>query len=297
MRHISELANTHIWRYLKILIGSLIAGLGYSTFIIPAKLLASGLSGIAVIVYYMIDLPIGLQLIVYNIPIVYLAYRVFGKLYAIDTIIGTVMLSVAIDATSFIGNYHLVEDPILNSVFGGALVGIGCGIVFRANSNGGGFDVLGAVIKKYYSLDLGTVVFGFNLIIILVGIVLFNVSIGLYTLINMYIVGEITNKVVAGFNRKKLVIIISPFSEIIGWTIIQHIGRGVTFLNGEGAYSHKNQKVIFAVVNLTQVSKVKLIVNAIDPTAFMIITDTSEVAGRGFTIKMPEKHSSKDLTE
>ena len=241
MRHISELANTHIWRYLKILIGSLIAGLGYSTFIIPAKLLASGLSGIAVIVYYMIDLPIGLQLIVYNIPIVYLAYRVFGKLYAIDTIIGTVMLSVAIDATSFIGNYHLVEDPILNSVFGGVLVGIGCGIVFRANSNGGGFDVLGAVIKKYYSLDLGTVVFGFNLIIILVGIVLFNVSIGLYTLINMYIVGEITNKVVAGFNRKKLVIIISPFSEIIGWTIIQHIGRGVTFLNGEGAYSHKNQ--------------------------------------------------------
>ena len=186
MRHISELANTHIWRYFKILIGSLIAGLGYSTFIIPAKLLASGLSGIAVIVYYMIDLPIGLQLIVYNIPIVYLAYRVFGKLYAIDTIIGTVMLSVAIDATSFIGNYHLVEDPILNSVFGGVLVGIGCGIVFRANSNGGGFDVLGAVIKKYYSLDLGTVVFGFNLIIILVGIVLFNVSIGLYTLINMY---------------------------------------------------------------------------------------------------------------
>ena len=293
MRHMSELANTHIWRYLKILIGSLIAGLGYSTFIIPAKLLASGLSGIAVIVYYII----GLQLIVYNIPIVYLAYRVFGKLYAIDTIIGTVMLSVAIDATSFIGNYHLVEDPILNSVFGGVLVGIGCGIVFRANSNGGGFDVLGAVIKKYYSLDLGTVVFGFNLIIILIGIVLFNVSIGLYTLINMYIVGEITNKVVAGFNRKKLIIIISPFSEIIGWTIIQHIGRGVTFLNGEGAYSHKNQKVIFAVVNLTQVSKVKLIVNAIDPTAFMIITDTSEVAGRGFTIKMPEKHSSKDLTE
>lgn len=79
MRYISELANTHIWRYLKILIGSLIAGLGYSTFIIPAKLLASGLSGIAVIVYYMIDLPIGLQLIVYNIPIVYLPKTLYAK--------------------------------------------------------------------------------------------------------------------------------------------------------------------------------------------------------------------------
>lgn len=293
MRHISELANTHIWRYFKILIGSLIAGLGYSTFIIPAKLLASGLSGIAVIVYYMIDLPIGLQLIVYNIPIVYLAYRVFGKLYAIDTIIGTVMLSIAIDATSFIGNYHLVEDPILNSVFGGVLVGIGCGIVFRANSNGGGFDVLGAVIKKYYSLDLGTVVFGFNLIIILVGIVLFNVSIGLYTLINMYIVGEITNKVVAGFNRKKLIIIVSPFAELMAGSIMQYLGRGVTFVHGEGAYSRKDRKVIFVVVSLTQVSKIKLIASAIDPTAFMIITDTSEVTGHGFTIKNPKEITIK----
>ena len=293
MRHISELANTHIWRYFKILIGSLIAGLGYSTFIIPAKLLASGLSGIAVIVYYMIDLPIGLQLIVYNIPIVYLAYRVFGKLYAIDTIIGTVMLSVAIDATSFIGNYHLVEDPILNSVFGGVLVGIGCGIVFRANSNGGGFDVLGAVIKKYYSLDLGTVVFGFNLIIILIGIVLFNVSIGLYTLINMYIVGEITNKVVAGFNRKKLIIIVSPFAELMAGSIMQYLGRGVTFMHGEGAYSRKDRKVIFVVVSLTQVSKIKLIASAIDPTAFMIITDTSEVTGHGFTIKNPKEITIK----
>lgn len=293
MKHISELANTHIWRYFKILIGSLIAGLGYSTFIIPAKLLASGLSGIAVIVYYLIDLPIGLQLIVYNIPIVYLAYRVFGKLYAVDTIIGTVMLSIAIDTTSFIGNYHIVEDPILNSVFGGVLVGIGCGIVFRANSNGGGFDVLGAVIKKYYSLDLGTVVFGFNLIIILVGIVLFNVSIGLYTLINMYIVGEITNKVVAGFNRKKLIIIVSPFAELMAGSIMQYLGRGVTFMHGEGAYSRKDRKVIFVVVSLTQVSKIKLIASAIDPTAFMIITDTSEVTGHGFTIKNPKEITIK----
>ena len=89
MKNISEITNTHLWRYFKIFIGSLIAGLGYSTFIIPAKLLASGLSGIAVIVYYMLDLPNRFTLIIYNIPIVYIAYKVFGKLYAVDTIIGT----------------------------------------------------------------------------------------------------------------------------------------------------------------------------------------------------------------
>lgn len=297
MKNISEITNTHLWRYFKIFIGSLIAGLGYSTFIIPAKLLASGLSGIAVIVYYMLDLPIGLQLIIYNIPIVYIAYKVFGKLYAVDTIIGTVMLSVAIDATSFIGDYHLVDDPFLASVFGGVLVGIGCGIVFRANSNGGGFDVIGAVVKKYYSIDLGTVVFAFNLIIVLIGIFLFNVEIGLYTLINMYIVGELTNKVVAGFNRKKLIIIVSPFAEIMAGTIMQNLGRGVTYMYGEGAYSREEKKIIFVVVSLTQISKIKLIASAIDPTAFMIVTDTSEVTGYGFTLKNPKKFEHRNIGE
>lgn len=293
MIHKSAILDTHLWRYVKICVGSFIAGLGYSAFIIPANLLASGLSGIAVIVYYLTGLPIGMQLIVYNIPIVYVAYRVFGKLYAIDTIIGTVLLSVGIDATRFVGNYHLVADPMLNAIFGGVLVGIGCGIVFRANSNGGGFDVIGAVAKKYYSLDLGTVVFAFNLIIILVGIGLFNVSIGLFTLISMYIVGEVTNKVVAGFNRKKLIIIVSPLAELMAGSIMQYLGRGVTFMYGQGAYSHKERKVIFVVVSLTQVSKIKLIVNALDPTAFIIITDTSEVTGHGFTLKNPKEITIK----
>lgn len=279
-----RLLNTHIWRYFNIFVGSLIAGLGYSVFIIPSKLLASGLSGIAVIVYYMTDLPIGVQLIIYNIPIIYIAYRVFGKLYAVDTIIGTVLLSVCIDATSFLSQHIIIEDTFLGAVFGGVLVGIGCGIVFRANSNGGGFDVLGAVIKKYYSLDLGTVIFGFNLIIIIIGIVMFNISIGLYTLMSMYIVGELTNKVVAGFDRKKMVIIVSPFADLIASTIMTEVGRGVTFLHGEGAYTHAQMKVIFAVVGITQVSRTKLIASAIDPSAFMIVTDTAEVAGHGFTL-------------
>ncbi len=288
--HSTALVNVHLYRYVMIFIGSLIEGLGYSAFITPTKLLASGLSGIAVIVYYLLSLPIGMQLIIYNIPIIYVAYRVFGKLYAFDTIVGTVLLSLSIDATTeLLKGYQLIRDPLLGAVFGGVLVGIGCGIVFRANSNGGGFDVIGAIVKKYYSIDLGTVVFGFNFIIILIGIGLFNLSIGLYTLISMYIVGEVTNKVVAGFNRKKLIIIVSPYAELMAGSIMQYLGRGVTFVHGEGAYSHKDRKVIFVVVSLTQVSKIKLIVNAIDATAFMIITDTAEVTGHGFTLKNPKE--------
>lgn len=275
-------------RYAKICIGSFIAGMGYSTFIIPAQLLASGFSGIAVVFYYLADWSIGLQLILYNIPIVFIAYKCFGKLYAIDTIIGTILLSIGIDSTTFLGNMSTVRDPMLCAIFGGVLVGIGCGIVFRANSNGGGLDVLGAVAKKYWSLDLGTVVFGLNLIIVLIGIALFDVSIGLYTLISMYIVGEVTNRVVAGFNKKKMVYIISPLGEVMADTIIKTIGRGVTLINAEGGYSKTERKIVFCIVSLTQVGKLKLLVETLDPAAFMIITDTSEVKGYGFTIKTPQ---------
>lgn len=275
-------------RYFKICIGSFIAGMGYSTFIIPAQLLASGFSGIAVVFYYLADWSIGLQLILYNIPIVVLAYKCFGKLYAIDTIIGTILLSVGIDSTKFLGEISTVKDPMLCAIFGGVLVGIGCGIVFRANSNGGGLDVIGAVAKKYWSLDLGTVVFGLNLIIVLIGIILFDVSIGLYTLVSMYIVGEVTNRVVAGFNKKKMVFIISPLSDVMADTIINTIGRGVTLINGQGAFTKKDRRIIFCIVSLTQVSKLKLLVEALDPNAFMIITDTSEVKGYGFTMPTPK---------
>lgn len=275
----------HFKRYLQIFIGCLICGVGINSFLLPAQLLASGLGGIAIIIYYILALPIGMQLLVFNIPIVYLAYRVFGKLYAFDTIIGTAMFSVCVDAMHFLSTYALSDSRMLNSIFGGVLCGIGYGIIFRAESNTGGFDVVGAVIKKFYSFNVGSAIFVLNLLVILSGMLMFDVSTGLLTLIATYASAEMTDKVVAGFNRKKSIMVISPRAEQIAPLIMEYFYRGVTFFRGEGAFTRQPKNVMFVVVSLTQVSRIKSIIYALDPTAFIIITDTSEVTGRGFTMK------------
>ncbi len=271
-------------RYILIIAGCLITSIGFNLFIIPVHLLTGGLSGIAIIFHYMMNWPIGVQLLFQNIPIVYLAYRVFGRQYALDTIIGTVLFSVCIDATNFLTYYEVVKDTMLNAVFGGVLAGIGFGIVFRANANTGGLDVVGAVVKKYYSYDMGSVIFVLNCIIVLMSAWLFNLEAALFTLISIYLTAELTNRVVAGFNREKSIIVISPKAEELAPIIMDHVNRGVTFVKGEGAFTRQRKNILFIVVSLTQVSKIKLIVDEIDPTAFMIVSDTSEVSGRGFTL-------------
>ena len=271
-------------RYLLVVIGCLIGACGFNLFLIPLHLLTGGLSGIAIIFHYLWNWPIGVQLLVLNLPVIYLAYRVFGRLYAVDTVIGTVLFSVCVDATSFLNAGNYIDDIMLGSVFGGVLAGIGFGIVFRANANTGGLDVVGAVVKKYYSYDIGSVIFALNFIIIIIGILLFDLKTALFTLISIYITGELTNQVVAGFNRKKSVMIISPQSEHIASAIMQEVNRGVTMLSGKGAFTQQEKDILFVVVSLTQVSKIKLIVDVIDPAAFMIVSDTAEVLGRGFTL-------------
>ena len=266
-----------------IALGCLLGSLGFNLFLIPSHLLSGGLSGIAIILYYMTDWPVGVQLLVYNLPILYLAYRFFGKLYAVDTIVGTVMFSAAIDFTSFVVQYELVHDVMLNAIFGGVLAGIGFGIVFKADANTGGLDVLGAIVKKYYSIDMGTVVFVLNMVVIALSACMFSLEAALFTLVSIYVTAELTNRVAAGFNREKYIIIVSGRSGQIGEAVMERMQRGVTYLNGRGGFLRERKDILFIVVSLTQVSRVKAIVDEYDTEAFMIVSDTSEVMGRGFT--------------
>lgn len=272
-------------RYGMIFLGCLIGSLGFNLFLIPAHLLSGGISGIAIVLYYIAQWPVGIQLLVYNLPILYLANHVFGRRYAVDTIIGTVLFSACIDLTSFTVQYELVKDVMLNAIFGGVFAGIGFGLVFRSNANTGGLDVVGAVVKKYYSFDMGSVIFVLNVIIVAISAVLFNLEAALFTLVSIYMTAELTNRVAAGFNREKSVIIISPEAEKIANMIITHVHRGVTFVEGRGAFSREHKNILFTVISLTQVSKVKTIVDRYDPMAFMIVSSASEVMGRGFTME------------
>lgn len=270
-------------RYVTILFGALIVGLAMNLFIIPAKLLSNGVSGIAIILYYIAGWPVGTQLLLYNLPILYLAYRYLGRRYAIDTVYGTVVFSLAIDATTFLDAYHPVHDLMLCAIFGGVISGMGYGIIFRAGSNTGGMDVIGAIVKKYWSVDVGTAVFGLNMLVIMASAALFNLEIALFTMVSIYATAELTNRFAAGFNREKAIMIISNRSERIGESIMIHLHRGVTYLNGRGGFLKEEKSVVYVVVSLTQVGMVKTLVDKADPNAFMIVMSASEVMGRGFS--------------
>lgn len=276
--------KSKIFRYSLILIGCLISSASINLFLVPHQLLSGGVSGIAIIFYYLFALPIGVQMLVMNIPLLIAAYKTLGKIYAVDVVFGTVLFSICIDAMRFLSNYNVVDDPMLAAIYGGVFNGIGYGIIFRANGSSGGLDIVAAIVKKYYSLNMGSVIFAFNCLIMALAAVLFGVKLAMFTLISMYVSSGLTDKVAAGFNNKKTIIVISNQAAAIAEGIISEIGRGVTFLKGEGAFTHQRKDIIFVVANLTQFGKIKLIANAIDPMAFMIVQDANEVMGRGFTL-------------
>ena len=270
-------------RYMGITLGCMIASCSINLFLVPAHLLTGGVTGIAIIFYYLAAWPIGVQTFVYNIPLLFAAYKTMGRQYTIDVIIGTVIFSVCLDLTTFLNAYAPINDLMLAAIFGGVFNGVGYGIVFRMNGSTGGFDIVGAIVKKFYSFQMGGVIFAFNCLVMCVAGFLFGVAPAMFTLICMYVNAQVTDKVIAGFNKRKAVLIISDRAQPIAEAIITVVGRGVTFLHGQGAFTRKERNVVFVVVNLTQVAKIKLITDTIDTHAFMIIMSANEVMGRGFS--------------
>ena len=285
--------------YILLVIGCLISAAGLNLFLVQHHLLSGGVGGLALIAYYLFSLPVGMLILVLNLPLLYLAYRFLGKRYLVASIFGTVLYSVLVDATQFLSGYTVVDDTMLAAIYGGVICGIGFGIVFRAGFNTGGFDIISAIVKQYYGINMGTFNFMVNSIIVLLSAVLFGIKPAMFTLISMFITAQLTNRVVTGFNHKKTIMIVSESAREIADEIIEELGRGVTFLHGEGAFTGQPRRVIFVVVNLTQIARIKMLTAKIDPYAFMIVQDASEVMGRGFTLPKspPAVHKTEDFAE
>jgi uncharacterized membrane-anchored protein YitT (DUF2179 family) len=273
-----------VLRHLGILAGCLISSSSINLFLIPNHLLSGGLTGIGIIVYYLAGLPVGAQTLVYNLPLLFAAYKTLGRAYIGDVVFGTVLFSICIDATRWLNVFEAVPDPMLAAIYGGVFNGIGYGIIFRMNGSSGGLDIVAAIVKKYYSFNMGGVIFALNCVIMSAAAAMFGLMPAMYTLISMFVSAALTDKVVAGFTYRKVVILISEVTDVIAEGIIHEVGRGVTFLEGEGAFTHQEKKVLFVVVNLTQISRIKRLATALDPQAFMIVMDANEVMGRGFTL-------------
>lgn len=268
-----------------ITLGSFITATGINLFIIPSKLLSGGLSGISIIIHYLFNISVGIILLLLNIPLFILSALKINKKFTILTIIGTVSLSTClIMTTPFVHIISPVEetDKLLYCIYGGVLTGIGIGIVFANDGSTGGIDIISTLVKIKYNIDIGMGSFIINSIIIAIGSVLFNYKVGLYTLVVMYISSIFTDKALKGFNKQKMLFIITNKQKEVSSAVMLNLKRGVTVLYGEGAYTKNKKNIIYCIVSPRQLPKIKNIIKEIDRNAFISIIDASEVQGKGF---------------
>lgn len=274
--------RSFIINLLLILAGTLLVALSLNTIYIPHGLLTGGITGLALILFYLFKIPVFLSIILINIPVFWWGAKEINRSFLFYSLVGTMALSAQLPATQ--GYIPVPEmDLILAAIYGGAISGAGFGLVFRGQGSTGGTDIVAVILRKKKNLSIGEVGFYSNLLVIAISLVFFPLNTGLYTIISMFVTGKIIDVVITGLNTSKSVIIISNQSSLIGEKIIHEMHRGVTYFAGSGAYTHKEKTIVNCVVHRFELARLKRIVTEVDPDAFMYISDASEVLGKGFS--------------
>jgi len=271
------------WKTIYIMLGAFIVSLSVNSLLVPHKLLSGGVTGIAILLHYFLALPTGVVVLAINVPIFALGIKYISKRFAFFSLVGTISFVFFLTLTK---NISLpVNDQILAAVSGGVLNGIGMGIIFRSRGSLGGTDILAVICNRFSSVSIGSILMAANAIILLISAFYFNVQLALYTMISMYISTRVVDFVQDGLNYRKSIVIISDKPSEITEAILENLHRGVTFLHGEGAYTHQKKEIIYCIIKTMELAKLKEIVIKIDPKAFMSVSDAKEVLGKGFYIE------------
>lgn len=266
-----------------IILGCFIYSLGVNLFLTNAKLVSGGVTGIALILQYVSDIPSGVTVFILNIPLFFVSYKFLSKRFTLYTAIGMVSISLSLILTKPLSSLVQVNDMLLYCIYGGVLCGVGMGLVFYRNGSTGGIDIITMVIRKKYSnFEIGKLNFGFNLVIVAVAALIFGLPQALYTLISMFIQGTLLDRVLNGFTSKKLLLILTEKENDIINYVINDLHRGITSIMAEGEYTHSKKKMLYVAITSSQFISLKNKILHIDPKAFITIIDASEVKGKGF---------------
>ena len=272
-----------VYQCLMVVVGCAIFGASIDAFVLPHKLVSTGISGVGLILYYVTGLSVGSWNMILNIPIFWAAWKWLGTRVVVKTLYGTLMLSWMIDLFDFLQYDMIIKDPLLSSMMAGITTGVGLGIVYRVGGNTGGLDPIALIVRKYYGLQMGSINSAINCAILLAAVGVVGLEAVAVTLISVYVYTIITNKVVIGFNQRKVAFIITYRTDDVCECIINKVGRGATIIEGVGAYTRTPKNIVMVAVNLLQVNKLKEVIEEADPNVFILITDAQEVIGQGFT--------------
>ena len=266
-----------------ITVGSLVFALGFDMFLVPNQIGAGGISGLAMVVNAFVPaLSVGAFSVLVNIPLFLAGYRFVGRKFFWGSLAGMLISSVLIDA---LADIPLVPtEPLMGAIFGGLLVGAGCGVVFMQGASTGGVDIAARLLKyKLRNLSIGKLVLLVDMsIAVITGIAFRDINKVLYCIVALFVSSEALDAVVYRFDYSYVAMIISNADEGIRDAIDQKLDRGCTYLKGEGAYTGQMKYVIYCAIKRQQVAELKELVMEIDPEAFLVLQEAHQVLGEGF---------------
>jgi uncharacterized membrane-anchored protein YitT (DUF2179 family) len=267
-------------RVILITLGAIIMGVGLEIFLVPNNVIDGGIVGISIILSHLTGLKLGLYIFILNIPFFFIGYKQIGKTFAFSTLYGIIILSVT---TIFLHPVPaFTQDILLASLFGGIVLGIGVGLVIRYGGSLDGTEILAILSSKKLPFSVGEIIMIVNLFILSSAGFVFSWDRAMYSLLAYYVAFKMIDITIKGLDESKSVWIISENYEEIGDALLHRLGRGVTYLKGEGAFSGDDKKVIFCVITRLEEAKLKDIVAEHDPSAFLAIADIAEVRGGRF---------------
>ncbi len=278
--------------YLLIILASLIQAASLWIFFVPANLASGGVSGIAQLINHFTDWPIGLMVLIGNVPLFLLGWRFLGgRRFAMRTAAAIITYSLLTDLLMKIPAFvhysdiltnDLKGDIFLNSLYGAIISGIGFGLVYRARGTSGGSDILARILNKWRGVSMTQSYLMVDTAVILSAGFIFGWKAALYAMITLYVSGLVSETVLEGGGTVRTAMIITNKPEEVSARVIENLERGVTYLEGRGAYTGNSRPVLYCVVSRSEVSTLKTIVHEIDPDAFMVIGVAHEALGEGF---------------
>ncbi|ABR36061.1 MULTISPECIES: YitT family protein [Clostridium] len=269
-------------RILFMIIGSILVAVGLEIFLIPNNIIDGGMTGISIMASYLTKVQLGVFTFLFNLPFVIIGYRQIGKTFAISTIFSVICLSVVVTLLHPVPG--ITQDVLLATIFGGIIIGVGVGLIIRNGGSLDGTEIVAIILEKRTAFSIGEIVMFFNLFILGTSGFLFGWDRAMYSLIAYFIAFKTIDITVEGLNESKAVIIVSDKNNEISEAIMARLGRGITLLDGKGAYSGTETNVIYVVLSRLEIAKLKNIVHGFDEDALVTITSV-EGTGKKYAKK------------
>lgn len=274
------LKNENVTAYLQIAVGCLLGALAYPMFLVPNHIAPGGLTGMATVLNYLFQLPVGMTSLLMNIPLFIIGYRSMGRVFVFRSLTATVTFSLLIDLLPLPA---LTLQPLLGALFGGVLMGAGLGLILRGGATTGGTDMVARMIhSRFQHISVGAILFFIDCCVVAMAGFFIEVEYALYAFVSLYASSKLIDAVMEGLTREKACYVISAEYARVKYEIMDKLDRGVTLLSAEGGFSGERRPMLLCVLSAQEVGRLKAIVRAADEGAFVFISDAHEVLGEGF---------------